>query len=119
MRAAQNLGRFNTTRPHRSLDRVTPAVAYQRLPKAQPGEITRDARQRVRRDRVDTSGVVTLRYNGRLHHIGIGRTHARTPIIMIIHDLNIRVINATTGEILRELTLDTTKDYQPQNQGNP
>ncbi len=38
---------------------------------------------------------------------------------MIIHDLNIRVINATTGEILRELTLDTTKDYQPQNQGNP
>jgi len=33
---------YNTTRPHRSLDRVTPAVAYQRLPKAQPGTITRD-----------------------------------------------------------------------------
>jgi len=113
MRAAQNLGRFNTTRPHRSLDRVTPAVAYQRLPKAQPGEITRDARQRVRRDRVDTSGVVTLRYNGRLHHIGIGRTHARTPILLLVDDRDIRVINATTGELLRALTLDPTRNYQP------
>jgi transposase InsO family protein len=61
---------YNTTRPHRSLDRVTPAVAYQRLPKAQPGPATTDNRQRIRRDRIDTSGVVTLRYNGRLHHIG-------------------------------------------------
>lgn len=86
-----------------------------RKPQSHPD--TRHHRARV--DRVDATGKVTLRHNGRLHHIGIGRTHARTPIIMIIHDLNIRVINATTGEILRELTLDTTKDYQPQNQGNP
>jgi len=104
---------YNTTRPHRSLDRVTPAVAYQRLPKAQPGPATPDNRQRLRRDRVDTSGVVTLRYNGRLHHIGIGRTHARTPILLLVNDRDIRVINATTGEVLRALTPDPTRDYQP------
>ena len=32
--------------------------------------------------------------------------------------LNIRVINAATGEILRELTLNPDKDYQPQNDEN-
>ena len=26
----------------------------------------------------DASGVVTLRVNGKLHHIGVGRTHARS-----------------------------------------
>ena len=64
-------------------------------------------------DRVDTPAVVTLRLNGRLHHIGIGRTHARTHIILLIHDLDIRVVDAATGELLRELTLDPTHDYQP------
>ena len=104
---------YNHQRPHRSLDRVTPGVAYQRLPKATPGPATNDARQRIRHDRVDTSGVVTLRYNGRLHHIGIGRTHARTPILLLVDDRDIRVINATTGELLRALTLDPTRNYQP------
>jgi len=71
---------------------------------------------RVRHDRIDDSGVITLRMAGRMHHIGIGRTHARTHVIMLIQDLEIRVINAITGELLRELTLDPTRDYQPQNQ---
>jgi hypothetical protein len=62
---------------------------------------------------IDASGVVTLRAGGRLHHIGIGRTHARTHVLLLIQDLDIRVINAATGELLRELTLDPTRDYQP------
>jgi hypothetical protein len=32
---------------------------------------------------------------------------------MLIHDLDIIVIDRATGEILRELTLDPTRDYQP------
>ena len=32
---------------------------------------------------------------------------------MLIRDLDIRVINAATGELLRELTLDPSRDYQP------
>jgi transposase InsO family protein len=104
----------NTRRPHRSLPRqATPATAYTARPKAVPGDRTADTHDRVRRDRIDTSGVVTLRHHGRLHHIGIGRTHARTHVLLLVQDLHIRVINAATGELLRELTLDPTRDYQP------
>ncbi|MGI9005617.1 MAG: hypothetical protein ACR2FU_05360 [Streptosporangiaceae bacterium] len=67
----------------------------------------------MRTDIIDGSGVVTLRHAGRLHHIGIGRTHARTPVLLLIQDLRIRVIHAVTGELLRELDLDPSRDYQP------
>lgn len=55
---------------------------------------------------------MTLRVHGKLHHIGIGRTHARTHVILLIHDLNVRVVNAATGELLRDLEIDPTRDYQ-------
>ena len=32
----------------------------------------------------------------------------------VIHDLNIRIINRNTGELLRQLTLNPDRDYQPQ-----
>ena len=107
---------YNQHRPHRSLPhRATPAAIYTTRPKATPttGSRNADTHNRVRYDKIDDSGVVTLRVAGRLHHIGIGRTHARTHIILLVHDLHIRVIIAATGELLRELTLDPTKDYQP------
>jgi hypothetical protein len=67
---------------------------------------------RVRRDRVDKSGKITLRYQGRLYPIGIDRTHARTHVLVLVHDLHIRVVDAATSELLRDLTLDPTKRYQ-------
>ena len=60
--------------------------------------------------------MVTLRHHGRLHHIGIGRTHAQTHVLLLIHNLHIRIINANTGQLLRELTLDPTRNYQPTGQ---
>jgi transposase InsO family protein len=106
---------YNHRRPHRSLPhRATPATAYTARPKATPSrDRTGEVHHRVRTDRVDHTGVVTLRANGRLHHIGIGRTHARTHVILLVHDLHIRVADAATGELLRELVLDPTRDYQP------
>ncbi len=105
---------YNHHRPHRSLpQRATPATAYTSRPKATPTDSNHDPHWRVRHDRIHTSGSVTVRINGRLHHIGIGRTHARTRIILLIADLDIRVINAATGELLRHLTIDPTHDYQP------
>jgi transposase InsO family protein len=107
---------YNERRPHRALGRstaCTPAAAYTARPKATPTGTT-PTHERVRRDRIDDSGVVTLRHHGRLHHIGIGRTHARTHVLLLIQDLNIRIINEATGELLRDLTLDPTRDYQPQ-----
>lgn len=108
---------YNTRRPHRGIGRRTPAAAYTALPKAGPGDVNArgtDTDARVRTDTIDTSGTVTIRYHGRLHHIGIGRTHARTHVLLLTHDRDITVINKTTGEVLRQLTLDPTKDYQPQ-----
>jgi transposase InsO family protein len=68
---------YNTRRPHRSLPGcATPASAYAARPKASPGDRTADTHDRVRTDRIDATGLVTLRHNGRLHHIGIGRSHA-------------------------------------------
>lgn len=106
---------YNTARPHRSLPkRATPATIYTTLPKATPSASrAQDTHDRVRRDKIDNGGVVTLRVNGRLHHIGIGRTHARTHVILLIQDLHVRVVHATTGELLRELTIDPRHDYQP------
>jgi hypothetical protein len=106
---------YNHRRPHRSLPRrATPATIYTTLPRALPATSRdTDTHDRVRHDRVDDSGCGTLRLAGRLHHIGIGRTHARTHVILLVHDRDIRIINATTGELLRELILDPTKDYQP------
>jgi len=54
-----------------------------------------------------------LRVNGRLHHIGIGRHHYRTRVLILAQDHHITVINAATGEVLRDFTLDPTRDYQP------
>ena len=107
------LDTYNHRRPHRSLPhRATPATVYQARLKAAPG--TRiDTHDRVRTDRVDQAGSITLRVGGRLHHIGVGRIHYRTRVLILVQDLNIKIINAATGEPLRELVLDPTRDYQP------
>lgn len=104
---------YNHCRPHRSMPhKTTPAAAYTARPKADPA--TRlDTHDRIRHDTVDQFGTLSLRHAGRLHHIGIGRTHAHTHVMMLIQDLNIRIINATTGNLIRQLTLDPTRDYQP------
>lgn len=111
---------YNHQRPHRALpNRAVPAARYTTLPKSGPATSRRDdSHDRVRRDIIDSNGKLTLRIASKLHHIGIGRTHARTPVIMLVHDLNVRVINAATGEILRDLTINPDKDYQPQNERN-
>jgi hypothetical protein len=105
---------YNQRRPHRSLPgRSTPAAAYAARPKAVPGDRTADTHDRVRTDRIDSTGLVTLRHQGRLYHIGIGRPHAGTRVLLLVQDLHIRVINTGTGELLRELTLNPDKRYQP------
>ena len=107
---------YNHNRPHRSLGRSTPAAAYTRLPKTGPEHNRVDTHFRVRHDRIDKTGSVTLRHNSRLHHIGIGRAHKHTHVTLLVADLDIRVIATQTGELLRHLTLNPNRDYQPQNQ---
>ena len=105
---------YNTRRPHKSLPhRATPATAYAARPKAAPGDRSADTHDRVRTDKIDTTGTVTLRHGGRLYHLGIGRAHAQTHVPLLIQDLHVRVIGAATGELLRDLTLDPSRNYQP------
>jgi transposase InsO family protein len=105
---------YNQRRPHKSLEhRATPATSYTSRPKATPGDRSTDTHDRVRTDRVDKAGKITLRHGGTLYSIGIGRTHARTRVTVLVQDLDVRIIDAATGELLRELVLDTSKRYQP------
>ena len=105
---------YNTIRPHRALDGQTPLQAYSARLKARPeAQRSSPAHFRVRKDRVDLSGTVTLRHNSRLHHIGVGRAHKNRHIKLLIADQQIRVIDLQSGELLRELTLDPSRDYQP------
>ena len=50
---------------------------------------------------------------GRMHHVMICRPYKRTPVILIIDNLDIRVVNKTTGELLRHLKLNPEIEYQP------
>jgi transposase InsO family protein len=106
-------GYYNTIRPHRALGRRTPAQAYAARPKAIPTGIKIPAHYRVRNDTIDSGGTITLRHNSRLHHIGVGAAHRGTRVTLLVDNLHIRVIGRDTGQLIRELTLDPNRDYQP------
>ena len=109
-------GYYNTARPHRAVTLRTPAEACAACPKAGATGIPLiDGHFRVRNDKIDSNGKLTLRHNSRLHHIGMGRRHAGTPVLLLVHDRHIRVLS-TSGQLLRDLTLDPGRDYQPQAQ---
>lgn len=105
---------YNTVRPHRAIGRRTPAEAFVARPKAMPTlpGFTVPPHFRVRRDKVDITGTVTLRHNSRLHHIGLGRKYTGTRVLVLVADLDVRVLTED-GELLRALTLDPSRDYQP------
>ncbi|HUI04255.1 MAG TPA: hypothetical protein VLZ77_11985 [Acidimicrobiales bacterium] len=56
---------------------------------------------------------MSLRYGSRLLHIGIGRRHAGTAVMLLVHERDVRVVTED-GELIRALTLDPGRDYQPQ-----
>jgi len=104
---------YNFTRPHRALGRATPAHAYNARPKAQPGGKIIPDHFRLRNDVVDKHGNLSLRHNGTMHHIGIGRAHSGTAVRMLIHEKEIRIIT-TSGELLRDFIFDEERNYQRQ-----
>ncbi|MDQ4491363.1 IS481 family transposase [Sinomonas sp. ASV486] len=110
---------YNHERPHRALGRHTPAEAYAQTPKAGPAAAAQGAHFRVRTDRVDADGKVTLRHAGRLRHLGIGRAHRHKRIILLVHDAEATAIEHGTGEILAEFTINPTRGYQPKKQNTP
>ena len=105
---------YNATRPHRALGGAPPPRPIAARPKARPSGIPRTTPTAASdMTRVDANGKLTLRHNSRLHHIGIGRRHAGRRVLILINDRHIRV-SPTNGELLRDLLLDPSRDYQPQ-----
>jgi transposase InsO family protein len=105
---------YNEVRPHRALARQAPAQVYAARMKAAPqGNDHPPARHyRVRHDKVDGGGTITLRYRSRLHHIGLGRVHRGQRVLVLVADRDVRVLTVE-GEVLRQLVLDPNRDYQP------
>jgi hypothetical protein len=105
---------YNTLRPHRALDGRTPAQAFAARIKAGPAAEPASVQYRVRHDRIDKTGSVTLRYRSRLRHIRIGAAYSNQPVLLFVAGAEVRVVTEE-GELLRTLTIDPSRDYQPLN----
>ena len=102
---------YNQRRPHRALGGRTPLVAWSARIKARPPELPQTVIDfRVRHDKVDSCGRVTLRYLSELRHIYVGRAHKGATIRLLIAGPNVRIVR-DDGQLLRELTLDPSRRY--------
>jgi transposase InsO family protein len=104
---------YNNVRPHRGIGRRTPAAVYAGREKAEPSPLfVSVGDRRLRFDRVDRTGRVTLRRRGRLHHIGIGNAYAGWRVAMLIDGLTIEVVGLDGSPLRNPFELDPTRDYQ-------
>jgi transposase InsO family protein len=109
---------YNEQRPHRALHRRTPSDAYRATPKAAPATNSHpQTHYRLRYDRLDTKGRMTLRRAGRMHHLHAGATHARKRVLALADDHHITVIELATGEVLSTHHIDPGRAYW-RNQNN-
>jgi hypothetical protein len=84
--------------------------------KAHPPTAVPETHFRVRHDKVDKGGRVTLRYESRLLLIGIGRAHRGERVLLLVADRDVRVVREN-GELIRQLTIDPARDYQRMSNG--
>jgi hypothetical protein len=108
---------YNEERPHTARG-CPPMQAWRALDKAsiQIDGQPMPANTKVRRDRIDSSGCFTLRYRSKLHHVGVGRKHRDRRVLVLMADLDVRVID-DDGVMLRHFELDPSVDYQRQDRG--
>ena len=103
---------YNEHRPHRALHRRTPSDAYRATPKALPATNGHaQGHYRLRYDRLDTKGKMTIRRAGRMHHLGIGTVHARKRVLAFADDHQVTVADLTTGEVLSTHLIEPNKTY--------
>jgi hypothetical protein len=103
---------YNERRPHRALQRHTPGQAYRATPKAAPPTNGHTpGHYRLRYNRLDPNGKMTIRRAGRMHHLGIGTTHARKRVLAFADDHHITVADLTTGEVLSRHLIEPAKTY--------
>ncbi len=102
---------YNQDRPHGAASGKTPLQAFEARLKAHPLLPGSGLQYRVRRDKLDGGGKVTIRYLGRLRHLHVSYRRRRQPVTLLIAGPHLKVV-AEDGSILRELTLDAERNYQ-------
>jgi len=103
---------YNERRPHRALNRRTPGEAYRATPKAAPASNGHQpGHYRLRYDRLDTKGKMSIRRAGRMHHLGVGTEHARKRVLAFADEHHITVAELTTGEVLSTHLIEPNKSY--------
>ena len=101
-----------TTADPTVLGRQLPMQVFDALIKAKPANQPALVDHRVRRDKIDSFGKVTLRYFGKLRHIPVGVAHKNRKVRLLVAGPDVRIITED-GELIRALTLDPTRNYQP------
>ena len=103
---------YNERRPHRALGRKTPGDAYRATPKAAPaGHGHAAGHYRLRYDRLDDKGKMTMRRAGRMHHLHAGTEHARKRVLAFADDHRVTVADLATGEVLSTHLIEPDKAY--------
>jgi hypothetical protein len=62
---------------------------------------------------------MSFRRAGRMHHLGIGTTHARKRVLAIADETTVTFIELETAEILSTHHIDPTKTYWRNTQKSP
>src|SRR5207245_9369083 len=96
----------------RTLHREPRMTVLNALIQAKPPASHAAVDHRVRPDKIDAFGKVTLRYLGKLRHIPVGLAHKNRKVRLLVAGADVRVITED-GELIRALTLDPNRDYQP------
>jgi transposase InsO family protein len=103
---------YNELRPHRALERRTPGDAYRATPKALPASNGHaPGHHRLRYDRLDTRGKMTLRRAGRMHYLHVGSAHARKRVLAFADDRRVTVAELNTGEVLSVHLIEPERAY--------
>ena len=103
---------YNERRPHRALQRVTPGHAYRATPKAAPASNGHaPGHYRLRYDRLDSKGKMTIRRAGRMHYLHAGVEHARKRVLAFADNHQVTVVELTTGEVLSTHLIEPNKAY--------
>jgi transposase InsO family protein len=111
---------YNERRPHRALNRRTPGETYRATPKAIPASNGHaPGHYRLRYDRLDSKGHMSLRRAGRMHHLGVGYAHARKRVLAFADDQQVTVADLTTGEVLSVHQIDPSRAYWRNQQRAP
>ncbi len=111
---------YNEHRPHRALARNTPGQRLPRHPQGRPRQQRpHPGHYRLRYDRLDTKGRMTLRRAGRMHHLGIGTQHARKRVLAFADHTHVTVADLATGEVLSVHLIQPDNSYWPNQNTKP